>query len=205
MPYCWAKVRKNTPPAANKPCAGPRSGGSPAGFARLRGAPCGGAPFAGRRPAGLPPDLRVLRKFPAKILLPTLTNPPPLRYNNRDNKKRFEAEEYPFPPTPREQPSGAKAAAENGESRRRAVPPNFFKRQRRSPLRKMSACRFGTKPGGTAPRNASCCFPFCGKISGLFYFPRLPPPGCFFTANHRPYHPKRKKEDPHGKTTGKGL
>ena len=41
--------------------------------------PAGGAPFAGLRPAGLPPDLRALRKFPAKILLPTLTNPPLLR------------------------------------------------------------------------------------------------------------------------------
>ena len=70
VPYCWAKVRKNTPPATNKPCAGPRLGGSPAGFARLRGAPYGGAPFAGLRPAGLPPDLRALRKFPAKIAFP---------------------------------------------------------------------------------------------------------------------------------------
>ena len=78
-PYCWAKVRKNTPPATNKPCAGPGSGGSPAGFARLRGAPCGGRPF--RRPAAGGAAARSPRpaQIPRKNPLPTLTNPPLLR------------------------------------------------------------------------------------------------------------------------------
>lgn len=63
----------------------------------------------------------------------------------------------------------------------------------------MSACRFGTKPGGTAAKKCVLLFSLLWKNQRAFLFSPAAAARLFFTANHRPYTPKEKRRIPMAK------